>query len=466
MNPPGAGLPPDVQVFAVGGAVRDALLGLPIQDRDWVVVGAQAQDLVAAGYQSVGQDFPVFLHPQTREEYALARTERKTAPGYRGFVFHADPQVRLEDDLARRDLTINAMAQAADGTLIDPFGGYQDLHNRILRHVGPAFVEDPVRILRVARFAARWPDFTIAPDTLDLMQSMVDRGEVDALVAERVWQEFARGLMAAKPSRMFEALRRCGALAVLLPELDRLWGVPQRAQHHPEVDTGVHAMMVLDDAARTGQPLDVRWAVLMHDLGKGNTPIEQWPSHQGHESRSVQLAAQVGRRLRVPAPLRALAELVAREHGLIHRAGALEPLTVLEVFERCDAIRRPERFARLLAACACDARGRLGFEHVAYPQAQRFTTALRAVCTVDAGAVARCVTNALAQSGAGAPAIAAQAVRDAVRTARLEALVVALAAPDSAPLEPTPAESHGSEGLVAPVPPSLEQARQGGRGQA
>ena len=423
-------LPAGTAVYVVGGAVRDALLGLPDSDRDWVVVGAHPEQLIEAGFKPVGQDFPVFLHPQTREEYALARTERKTAPGYRGFVFHAAPEVSLEEDLARRDLTINAMARSADGVLIDPFGGQRDLAARVLRHVGPAFAEDPVRILRLARFAARFSEFTVAHETMTLMRSMVTAGEVDALVPERVWQEMARGLMERKPSRMVEVLRACGALARLLPELDRLWGVPQRPEYHPEIDTGVHVMMVIDDAALHDEPLDVRWAALMHDLGKGLTPAELLPRHAGHENRSVALAETVAQRLRLPAELRALATLVAREHGLVHRALELPANTMLELIERCDGVRRPHRFLRLLAACACDARGRAGSERDPYPQAQRFEKALAAARAVDAGALARVVT----QTGlppAGADALSgdsmAERIRLAVHRARLEAVAEAVA---------------------------------------
>ncbi|HEY8709498.1 MAG TPA: multifunctional CCA addition/repair protein, partial [Burkholderiaceae bacterium] len=346
--------------YLVGGAVRDALLGRTSFDRDWVVVGASPQELLDAGYIAIGQDFPVFLHPQTREEHALARTERKTGPGYRGFQFHAAPSVTLEDDLLRRDLTINAIAQDETGALIDPHGGRRDLVAKVLRHVSPAFAEDPVRILRLARFAARFFDFSVAGETLALMREMVASGEVDALVPERVWQELARGLMEARPSRMFEVLRECGALARLLPEVDRLWGVPQRADYHPEIDTGVHLMMVLDMAARLNAGLPVRFASLGHDLGKGNTPVDVLPRHLGHEQRSVDLVRRVGERLRVPAACRELAEVVAREHGNVHRSGEFGAAAVVRLLERCDAIRRPERFDEVLLACECDARGRLG----------------------------------------------------------------------------------------------------------
>jgi tRNA nucleotidyltransferase (CCA-adding enzyme) len=371
-----------MQTYMVGGAVRDALLGLPVSDRDWVVVGATPQQLIAQGYLPVGKDFPVFLHPETREEYALARTERKTARGYHGFAFHAEPDVTLEQDLGRRDLTINAMAQDDAGRLIDPFHGQDDLRQRVLRHVTPAFREDPVRILRLARFAARFTDFTVAPETLDLMRHMVEAGEVDALVAERVWQELARGLMEDKPSRMFELLRECGALVRLLPEVDRLWGVPQRAEYHPEVDTGVHLMMVLDMSARLGATLPVRFACLTHDLGKGTTPADILPKHIGHEERSARLLKKVSERLRVPTECRELADVVAREHGNIHRSGEFGAAAMVRLLERCDAFRKPQRFGMVLLACECDARGRLGMEENPYPQRRRLMDALAAAQTV------------------------------------------------------------------------------------
>ena len=377
-----------MQRYLVGGAVRDALLGLQGGDRDWVVVGARAQELIDAGYTPVGRDFPVFLHPETREEHALARTERKTAAGYRGFEVHADPGVTLEDDLLRRDLTINAIAQDEAGTLIDPHGGQRDLRAKVLRHVSPAFAEDPVRILRLARFAARFTEFTVAPETLQLMRGMVAAGEVDALVAERVWQELSRGLMEAKPSRMFEVLRECGALQRLLPEVDRLWGVPQRADYHPEVDTGVHLMMVLDMAAHLETSLAVRFACLGHDLGKGTTPADVLPRHLGHEQRSVDLVRGVCERLKVPVGCRELAEVVAREHGNIHRSGEFDAAAIQRLLDRCDAWRRPERFAETLLACECDARGRLGMENDAYPQRPRLMAALAAAQAIDAAAVA------------------------------------------------------------------------------
>ena len=399
--------------YLVGGAVRDALLGLPQGDRDWVVVGAQAQELRDAGYVQVGRDFPVFLHPQTREEHALARTERKTAAGYRGFEVQADPSVTLEDDLLRRDLTINAIAQDEAGALIDPHGGQRDIAGKVLRHVSEAFVEDPVRILRLARFAARLDGFTVADDTMALMRRMVESREVDALVPERVWQELARGLMAATPSRMFAVLRECGALARLLPEVERLWGVPQRADYHPEVDTGVHLMMVLDMAARLDAPLTVRFACLGHDLGKGTTPADVLPRHLGHEQRSVALVREVCDRLRVPLACRELAEVVAREHGNVHRSGDFNAAAVLRLIERCDAIRRPERFTEMLLACECDARGRLGLEESAYPQRARLGSALELARSVDSAAVA----ERAAARGSSGPAIG-----EAIHQARVDAI--------------------------------------------
>ena len=378
-----------MKVFAVGGAVRDELLGLPVKDRDWVVVGATPEEMAARGYLPVGKDFPVFLHPETHEEYALARTERKTAPGYKGFVFHADGEVSIEDDLARRDLTVNAIARAEDGTYVDPYRGRADVAAKVLRHVSSAFVEDPVRVLRVARFAARFTEFTVADETMALMRAMVDNGEVDHLVPERVWQELARGLMEAKPSRMFEVLRACGALKKILPELDRLWGVPQRADFHPEVDTGVHVMMVIDMAASMKLGLPARFAALTHDLGKGTTPADVLPRHIDHEQRSVDLLGPLCERLRVPADCRDLAVLVARFHGDIYKIDQLRPKTVVTILERCDVFRRPERFEELLAACEADYRGRLGFESRECPQSQSWRNGSAAARAVDAGAIAR-----------------------------------------------------------------------------
>jgi tRNA nucleotidyltransferase (CCA-adding enzyme) len=377
-----------MEIYAVGGAVRDELMGLPVKDRDWVVVGATPQDMLAQGFLPVGRDFPVFLHPQTHEEYALARTERKTAPGYTGFAFHAEPGVTLEQDLTRRDLTINAMAKDAAGAIIDPHGGRADLAARVLRHVALAFAEDPVRILRVARFAARFTGFSVAAETMQLMRDMVAAGEVDALVPERVWQELARGLMEARPSRMFDVLRECGALARLLPELDALWGVPQRADYHPEIDTGVHVMMVIDMSARLAAALPARFAALTHDLGKGRTPADILPRHHGHEARSVTMVEAICERLRVPTDCRDVARLAARFHGDMHRVAELRPETRLTLLERCDALRRPERFELILVACEADYRGRLGWEERDYVQAVAWRAALAAVRAVDAGAIA------------------------------------------------------------------------------
>ena len=382
-----------MKTYVVGGAVRDELLGLPVVDRDHVVVGATPAELLARGFRPVGRDFPVFLHPETHEEYALARTERKTAPGYHGFVFHAAPEVTLEQDLARRDLTVNAIARSEDGALVDPYNGRADLAARVLRHVSPAFAEDPVRILRVARFSARFHDFTIAPETLALMRKMVEAGEADHLVAERVWQELAKGLMEARPSRMIESLRRCAALARILPEVDALFGVPQRADFHPEVDTGVHTMMVVDMAARLNLSLPARFAALTHDLGKGVTPAEILPRHTGHEAMSVALLGSLCERLRVPSDCRDLARLVAMFHGDIHRAEQLKPATMVRVMEQCDALRRPERFGQVLAACESDYRGRLGFGERPYPQAELWRRASAAIGAVDAGAIARACSD-------------------------------------------------------------------------
>ena len=399
-----------MQIFSVGGAIRDALLYQPVKDKDWVVVGATPEQMTQQGYQTVGKDFPVFLHPTTREEYALARTERKTAPGYKGFKVHASPEVTLEEDLARRDLTINALAlpEAHSGLLaqahnaqanatfeqvfaahgIDPYGGLKDLQSKTLRHVTLAFREDPVRILRVARFAARFSDFSIAPETLQLMQDMVDAGEVEHLVPERVWQELAKGLMTHKPSRMFEVLKACGALKVLLPEVNALWGVPQRAEYHPEIDTGVHLMMVLDMSAQLNASLPVRVACLLHDLGKGTTPQAEWPRHMGHEQRSAKLLKQVCERLRIPVECKELSDVVAREHGNIHRSQDLNAAALMRLLERCDAIRKPERWSEILLACECDARGRLGFENTAYAPAQRLREVLRAALSVTTADIA------------------------------------------------------------------------------
>jgi tRNA nucleotidyltransferase (CCA-adding enzyme) len=378
-----------LNIFCVGGAVRDELLGLEIKDRDFVVVGSTPAGMEAAGFKPVGKDFPVFLHPQTHDEYALARTERKTAKGYKGFQVHADPDVTLEQDLARRDLTINAIAKDVSGKLIDPYDGVRDLQNKVLRHVSPAFSEDPVRILRAARFAARFVDFSVASETLALMREMVINGEVDALVPERVWQELAKGLMEAKPSRMFDVLRDCGALQKIMPELDVLWGVPQPEKHHPEIDTGVHIMMVIDYAAERGYSLPVRFAALTHDLGKGTTPKEVLPRHIGHEDRSVSLLQDVSKRLRVPNDCKELAQIVAKFHGKLHQVKEMRASTVLQFFIDTDAIRQPQRFNDFLSACECDIRGRTGYSAYAFPEAEVLRMLLKAVARVDAGAVAK-----------------------------------------------------------------------------
>jgi len=418
-----------MQTYLVGGALRDRLLGLSGSDRDWVVVGATPQEMNDNQFTPVGRDFPIFLHPVTREEYALARTERKSGPGYRGFVVHAAPDVTLEQDLARRDLTINAMALPAEvademtrGTwqgagLIDPYRGQRDLQQKVLRHVTDAFREDPVRILRVARFAARFTDFSVAPETLALMREMVAAGEADALVPERVWQELARGLAEARPSRMFEVLRACGALAVLLPEVDRLWGVPQPEAHHPEIDTGVHLMLVLDMAAQLQAPLAVRFACLTHDLGKGTTPPDVLPRHIGHEQRSAKLLRGLCERWRIPVELRELAEVVAREHGNIHRSGDLNATALVRLLERCDALRKPERFGQALLACECDARGRAGFADRPYPPRARLAAVLAAALAVATEPIA----HAALARGAKGPAIGA-----AITEARVAAVAEAL----------------------------------------
>jgi len=377
-----------MEVYLVGGAVRDELLGIPVKERDWVVVGATPAELERRGFRPVGRDFPVFLHPQTREEYALARTERKTGPGYRGFEVHCAPEVTLEEDLGRRDLTINAMARDRDGHLVDPYGGLKDLEERRLRHVSAAFTEDPVRILRVARFAARFADlgFTVAGETNDLMHEMVTAGEVDALVPERVWQETHRALAEPRPDAFLEVLRGCGALARIYPEIDALWGVPQPERWHPEVDTGEHMLRVMRQAASLTDSPRVRFAALVHDLGKGTTPPELWPRHIGHEERGATLVRRLSERLRIPTDFRHLAELTARWHGLAHRALELRPATILQLLEHCDAFRRPERFREFLVACEADFRGRPGWETRPYPEAELLASALDAASAVSVGA--------------------------------------------------------------------------------
>jgi tRNA nucleotidyltransferase (CCA-adding enzyme) len=407
-----------MKTYIVGGAVRDELLGVAVKDRDYVVVGATPEQMIAQGYTPVGKDFPVFLHPVTHEEYALARTERKTAPGYKGFVFHTDADVTLEEDLIRRDLTVNAMAKDVDGVIVDPFNGKQDLAQHIFRHVSEAFAEDPVRILRVARFAARFPQFSVAAKTNTLMQAMVAAGEVDALVPERVWQELARGLMEQQPSRMFAVLRDCGALKRILPELDILWGVPQPALHHPEIDTGVHVMMVVDYAAQQNFSLPIRCAALLHDLGKGVTPPELWPKHHGHEMHSAKLVDTVCQRLKIPNDCRDLALMAAREHGNIGRALELRAATIVALFERCDVFRKPQRFIDMLHASECDHRGRTGFEKKPFPQNAYLQSVLATAQTVNGGEVAALTQQRYPDQPNRIP--------EAIRDARVKAVAAAI----------------------------------------
>lgn len=376
-----------MEIYLVGGAVRDELLNYPFKERDWVVVGATPEELIAEGYQQVGKDFPVFLHPDSKEEYALARTERKTAPGYKGFEVHADPDITLDEDLRRRDLTINAIAKDTHGQLVDPYGGIEDIEHKRLRHVSAAFSEDPVRILRVARFAARYAHlgFSVAEETLQLMQQMVDAGEVDALVPERVWQEMHKALGEQTPTRFVEVLRDCGALKKILPEIDRLWGVPQPEEHHPEIDTGVHTMMVLEQACKLSTEADVRFAALVHDLGKGTTPESEWPKHINHEARGADIVLDVCKRLKIPNEFRDLAEKTARFHLHYHRALELKPSTVVKTLEQLDAFRKPERFEKFLLASEADARGRPGYETREFKQGDYFRAALNAAKLVDVG---------------------------------------------------------------------------------
>ncbi|SFN81052.1 tRNA nucleotidyltransferase (CCA-adding enzyme) [Nitrosospira briensis] len=383
-----------MKTYLVGGSVRDEILGLPVTDHDYVVVGSSPDEMIRLGYRPVGKDFPVFLHPQSQEQYALARTERKISRGYKGFEVYASPEVTLQEDLARRDLTINALAKDQDGNIIDPFDGIADLEAGVLRHISPAFTEDPVRVLRTSRFAARF-GFHIAPETLALMSEMVHNGEVDALVPERVWQEFARGLMEQRPSRMFYALRECSALTRIMPEVDALFGVPQPPQHHPEIDTGVHVMMVIDYAASKNYSLAVRFAALTHDLGKGTTPPEEWPRHIGHEARSVKLVQNLCERIKVPNDVRDLALLVARYHGDVHRAAELRAATIANMLQGVDAYRKPERFEEFLQACSCDFHGRPGYAEKPYPQAERLREAANAARSVDAGAIAAELSGAI-----------------------------------------------------------------------
>lgn len=380
---------PKIKYYLVGGAVRDRLLGRPIKDRDWVVTGATPADLRALGFRAVGKDFPVFLHPETQEEYALARTERKTARGYHGFEFYTDPNTTLVEDLQRRDLTINALAETPDGEVIDPYGGQADLEQRILRHVSAAFAEDPVRILRVARFHARYAHygFTVAPETLALMCSMVTAGEVDSLVPERVWQELEGALHEPNPECFIQTLRDCGALKVLFPEIDRLFGVPQAVQHHPEIDTGIHTLLVLQRATQLSNSAPLRFAALTHDLGKGLTPSEILPSHHGHEELSFELVRELCQRYRAPKNFQNLAELTARYHTHIHRAFEQQAKTCVKLLETCDAFRKPERFSDLLLACQADSQGRTGFEDRPYPQADFFRAVLLACQAVNVQAI-------------------------------------------------------------------------------
>lgn len=407
-----------MKTYIVGGAVRDELLGVAVKDRDYVVVGATPEAMIAQGYTPVGKDFPVFLHPKTHAEYALARTERKTEPGYKGFVFHTDASVTLEEDLIRRDLTINAMAQDEDGSIVDPFGGQRDLQQRIFRHVSPAFAEDPVRILRIARFAARFPEFTVALETNELMQGMVAAGEVDALVPERVWQELARGLMEVRPSRMFAVLRDCGALKRILPELDVLWGVPQPELYHPEIDTGAHIMLVIDYAAGIHADLPTRCAALLHDLGKGVTPPEMWPRHHGHEMHSVKLVDAVCKRLKIPNECRDLALMTAREHGNVGRALELRAKTIVNLLERCDAFRKPQRFLDMLVASECDHRGRTGFTDKPFPQRAYLQSALAAALTVNGGEIAEVTRQRYPDQ--------AQRIPEAIHEARVRAVAATI----------------------------------------
>lgn len=405
-----------MKAYLVGGAVRDKLLGLPVKDRDYVVVGATPAEMLAQGFKLVGNDFPVFLHPQTKCEYALARTERKSGHGYKGFEVYAAPDVTLEQDLQRRDITINAMAESEQGDLIDPFGGAQDLRARVLRHVSPAFAEDPLRVLRVARFAARF-DFTVAPETLDLMRALVGAGEMEHLVAERVWSELSRALCEPHPTRFIEVLRACGALARVLPELDRLFGVPQPAAHHPEIDTGVHTLMVLAQAARLSPKIGVRFGALVHDLGKGATPPAEWPRHIAHETRGVAIIKELCRRLRVPNDVRDFAVLVSRYHLHAHRALELRPETALELFEALDGFRRPERVEDFVLTCEADARGRQGLEARAYPQADYLRAAFAAARVVDAASVV-----APGESGPAVGAALRRARSGAIATVKARAL--------------------------------------------
>lgn len=382
-----------MEVYLVGGAVRDSLLGRESSDRDFVVVGATYIHMIDAGYKQVGKDFPVFLHPKTGDEYAMARRERKVGPGYQGFDVDSSPSVTLTDDLSRRDLTMNAIARSSEGAIFDPFNGQADLRDKVFRHVSPAFAEDPVRILRVARFAARYPDFIVAPETIELMRSMVQNGEVDALVPERVWQELSRGLMEVKPSRMLEVLRDCGALERLLPELNALWGIPQPVKWHPEIDTGIHIKQVIDCAAERGYSLPVRFAAMMHDLGKGVTPPSGWPSHHGHEQLGVPLVESLCSRLKVPSECATIAVITANYHGQVAGSFQLTPKKIMELLHACDAFRRPERLQQLLEATECDARGRnsdtVFMRNNPFPQMDYLQRMLSAAKNVNAREIAK-----------------------------------------------------------------------------
>ncbi len=371
-----------MEIYKVGGAVRDKLLGIPVKDTDWVVVGSSPEEMEKLGYRPVGRDFPVFIHPETNEEYALARTERKSGKGYKGFVFHTSREITLEEDLARRDLTINAMAEDANGNLIDPFKGARDLEDRVLRHVSPAFVEDPLRVLRVARFAARF-GFRIAPETMQLMGEISQSGELEALTPERVWAEMESALSEKYPARFYLTLRACGALCVLVPEIDCLFGVPQPPEYHPEIDCGLHTIMVLTQASRLTEDTQVRFAALVHDLGKGSTPREEWPKHHGHEARGATIIDKLCQRLRIPNDYRDLAMLAARYHLDCHRIREMRPETVLDKLNALDAFRRPERFEKFLLACKADVRGRTGFEDNDYPQADYLRQALQLAGNID-----------------------------------------------------------------------------------
>ena len=405
-----------METYLVGGSVRDELLGLCVKDHDYVVVGTTPDEMVKLGYRPVGKDFPVFLHPQTHEQYALARTERKVSLGYKGFDVYTSPKITLQEDLARRDLTINALAKDEDGNIIDPFNGIADLEAGILRHISPAFSEDPVRILRTSRFAARF-GFQIAPETLTLMKDMVHNGEVDALVPERVWQEIARGLMENHPSRMFYMLRECGALARIMPEVNVLFGVPQPPKNHPEIDTGVHVMMAIDYAASKNYSLPIRFSTLTHDLGKGTTPPEEWPRHIGHEERSVQLTQDLCERVKIPKDERDLALLVAKLHGDVHRAEELKPSTIAKMLQTVDAYRKPARFKEFLLACSCDFHGRPGYAQKSYPQIERLNNALNAANCVNAGEIAA----ALSKTELGSSELS-MAINTKIREARIASI--------------------------------------------